>query len=209
VLRSIIPRDEAFFTGFEQLCLCVTEGAELLETMLRDGASAQAEQGRALKAVEERGDDVVHGTLEHLHRTFVTPLDREDIHRLVTVLDDILDLSEGAGARLVLYRPRTPLPEAESLGRVLVRATRCLQEMVGLLRRLRSPERILELAVEINRLENEGDAICRATFGRLLQDLDDPFEFIKWKEIVDMVEEAVDRCEDVSDLIEGVVLEST
>ncbi len=139
-------------------------------------------------------------------RTFVTPLDRNDIHHLVTRLDDILDLANAAASRLALYRPRTRRPEATALVATLLASAEVVQEMVGLLRNLKRKKRILELTVVANSLENEADGVRRAAVASLLAEERDPFEFMKWKEILDFIEEATDRCENVADIVEGIVL---
>ena len=208
MLRSIIPRDEEFFTMFDELTGHIVDGAKLLQQMMADGddAIALAEQ---LHECEHRGDETVHRALGHLHRTFVTPLDRLDIHHLVTRLDDILDLSHAAGSRIALYRPRSMPAEARELSDTLVASTILVQEMVSLLRTFKKKDRIFALTVEINTRENQADRQRREAVARLLQEENDPFEFIKWKEILDLIEEAVDHCEDVADIVEGIVLQHT
>ncbi|HSN54626.1 MAG TPA: DUF47 family protein [Candidatus Sulfomarinibacteraceae bacterium] len=205
MLRSIIPRDEEFFEKFDALTACIVEGTEILRRMMEDGDDAE-EQSQRLRAQERQADEIVHAALAHLHRTFVTPLDRLDIHRLVVRLDDIVDNANAAGARFALYRPRTRLAKAAELSRTLEASARSVQEMVGLLRNLKRKDRILALTVEINTRENEGDRQRREAVASLLDNERDPFEFIKWKEILDLMEQATDRCEDVADIVEGIVL---
>jgi uncharacterized protein len=205
MLRSIIPRDEAFFTMFDELTGHIVEGTGLLQRMLEDGAQVQ-ELAEQLHQCEHRGDETVHRALGHLHRTFVTPLDRLDIHRLVTRLDDILDFAHAAGSRLALYRPRLAQPGARELSVTLTEAAREVQEMVGLLRSLKKKDRILALTVQINTSENRADRQRREAVAALLEEERDPFEFIKWKEILDLMEQATDCCEDVADVVEGIVL---
>ena len=206
MLRSIIPRDEEFFERFDALTACIVEGTEILRRMMEDGDDAE-ELSQRLRARERQADEIVHAALAHLHRTFVTPLDRLDIHRLVVRLDDIVDNANAAGARLALYRPRTRRAGAVELSRTLEASARSVQEMVRLLRNLkRKKERILALTVEINTRENEADRQRRQAVAELLEDERDPFEFIKWKEILDLMEQATDCCEDVADVVEGIVL---
>jgi predicted phosphate transport protein (TIGR00153 family) len=205
MLRSIIPRDEEFFTMFDELTGHIVDGAKLLQQMMADGDGA-IELADRLHECEHRGDETVHRALGHLHRTFVTPLDRLDIHHLVTRLDDILDLSHAAGSRIALYRPRSMPIEARELSDTLVASVILVQEMVSLLRNFKKKDRILALTVEINTRENQADRQRREAVARLLQEENDPFEFIKWKEILDLMEQATDCCEDVADTIEGIVL---
>jgi len=204
-MRSIIPRDDEFFDLFDALTSHIVDGVRVLHEMVGTNQNAEAYAQR-IQECEHRGDETVHTALAHLHRTFVTPLDRNDIHHLVTRLDDILDLANAAASRLALYRPRTLRPEAAALASSLLSSAEVVQEMVGLLRNLKSKARILELTVAANSLENEADGIRRAAMASLLADEKDPFEFMKWKEILDFIEEATDRCENVADIVEGIVL---
>jgi hypothetical protein len=204
-MRSIIPRDDEFFDLFDALTAHIVDGVRVLHEMLVSGQDAEGFAQR-LHDCEHRGDETVHTALAHLHRTFVTPLDRNDIHHLVTRLDDILDLANAAGSRLALYKPRTWRQEAVALASTLVASADVVQEMVGLLRNLKFKKRILELTVAVNSLENEADVVRRAAVVSLLAEEKDPFEFMKWKEILDFIEGATDRCENVADIIEGIVL---
>jgi uncharacterized protein Yka (UPF0111/DUF47 family) len=205
MLRSIIPRDELFFDLFDSLTTHIVDGARILREMMESGDDLDAFAERLLDC-EHRADEAVHTALARLHRTFITPLDRLDIHRLVVSLDDILDLANAAGSRLALYRPRTRRPEAAQLAATLVAATEVVQEMIGLLRNMKQRVRILELTVAVNSRENEADRQRRAAIASLLEQEKDPFEFMKWKEILDFIEEATDRCELVADIVEGIVL---
>jgi len=204
-MRSIIPRDDEFFDLFDSLTAHIVDGVRVLHEMVSSGEDVEAFAQR-IQEYEHRGDETVHTALAHLHRTFVTPLDRNDIHHLVTRLDDILDLANAAASRLALYRPRTRRPEATALVATLLASAEVVQEMVGLLRNLKRKKRILELTVVANSLENEADGVRRAAVASLLAEERDPFEFMKWKEILDFIEEATDRCENVADIVEGIVL---
>jgi len=210
MLRSFIPRDENFFDEFDRLCATVVDGCDALVAMLVEGEKFD-EHSQRLKDFEHQADELVHITLTHLHRTFVTPFDREQIHRLVARVDDIIDHADGAASRLSLYKPRQVRPEATELAETLAESARLVQEMVAGLRQLKRQRtrRLLELSVEINKKENEADQQRRAAVAQLLRDEKDPFEFIKWKEILDFIEEATDRCENVADLVEGIVLENS
>ncbi len=210
MLRSFIPRDTTFFDEFDRLSDTVVKGVEALAEMLREGQRLE-EHTQRIKVLEHQADEIVHATMTHLHRTFITPLDREQIHRLVAKIDDILDLAYGAASRLELYKPRAMRPEATRLADILAESTRLVKETVAGLRELKRKRttRLLELAVEINHKENEADVERRTAVAALLRDEKDPFEFIKWKEILDLIEDATDRCEDVADIVEGIVLENS
>ncbi|UCD82302.1 MAG: DUF47 domain-containing protein [Desulfobacterales bacterium] len=208
MFRSIIPREEVFFDNFEKICAMMTAAARDLRAMLENG-SPYAEAARRIKALENQADELTHRSIEKLHKTFVTPLDRQDILRLIVGLDDILDTTEAAASLLDLYHPRNAMREAEHLAGLLVRGAEKVAEMVGLLRKpSKTSDRLMALAVELNQLENEADQAYQQAIARLFQEENDPKELIKWKDILELIESATDRCEDVSDIIEGIVLEN-
>jgi predicted phosphate transport protein (TIGR00153 family) len=208
MFRSIIPREEVFFDNFEKICALMTEAAKHLRTMLEIGGPYD-EAARRIKGIENEADELTHRSIETLHKTFVTPLDRQDILRLVVGLDDILDTTEAVSSLLDLYNPRKTMREATRLADLLVQGTEKVAVMVGLLRQLsKQSDRLLALAVELNHLENEADRAYQQAIARLFQEEDDPKELIKWKDILEHIERATDRCEDVADIIEGIVLEN-
>ena len=208
MIRSIIPRDEVYFDSFEKICVLIVEAAEKLKTMLDEGGPFDA-SARRIKIIENETDEQVHRAVEKLHKTFVTPLDRQDILKLTAGLDDIVDRIEAVSARLDLYNPKRVMEEAKQLTGVFVQAAKQVAEMVGLLRNLKKQfSRILEHAVEINRLENEADQVHHKAIAKLFQEEHDTKELIKWKDILDNMEMAADRCEDVSDIVRGIVLEN-
>ena len=203
---TLLPKEYSFFDFFEQHASKCVEGAGLLLQLLKNVQDAEA-LAKAIKEVEHAGDKITHHTVETLHKTFITPIDREEIHQLISGLDDILDFMDAASQRIVLYEITEITVEAQELGGVLLRATEEVQEAVRGLRRLQYPMETLQTCVEINRLENEGDAALRRGMARLFKESTDPIHIIKWKEIYEFLEEATDACEDVANIIEGVVLE--
>jgi len=203
---SLLPKEYSFFDFFEQHARTCVEGTQALLHMLRD-VSAAAAYAKAIKDIEHAGDKITHHTLETLHKTFITPLDRDEIHQLISGMDDILDFVDATGQRLVMYDIQDVTPEAHELGAVLLEAVEQVQEAVRGLRGLKYPMEVLKICVEINRLENEGDAILRKSMARLFRESTDPIYIIKWKEIYEFLENALDSCEDVANLIEGIVLE--
>ena len=208
MFRSIIPREEVFFDNFEGICGFMTEAAKYLRTMLEKGAPFD-EAAHRIKKKEREADELTHRSIETLHKTFVTPLDRQDILQLIVGLDDILDTTEAVSSLLNLYNPRKILPEAKDLADLLVEGTEKVAVMVGLLRQLsKESDRLMALAVELNHLENEADQAYQQAIARLFQEEDDPKELIKWKDILEHIETATDECEDVADIIEGIVLEN-
>lgn len=204
---SLLPKEYSFFDFFEQHASQCVEGARLLLQMLRDVQKAET-LAKEIKEVEHAGDRITHHTLETLHKTFITPIDRDEIHRLISGLDDILDFTEAVSERVALYEIAEITPEAQALGEVLLHATEQVQEAVRGLRRLQYPMEMLQICVEIHRLENEGDALLRKAMARLFKERSsDPIYVIKWKELYELLEVATDACEDVANIIEGVVLE--
>ncbi len=162
---------------------------------------------RRIKELEHETDVITHHCVEALHKTFITPLDREDIHHLISRMDDITDSLEAASERLVLFNITEMTLEVRELAEVLVRSTEGVSEALRGLRDMGNAELIVQKCIEINRLENEGDVLMRQALARLFKDETNPITIIKWKEIYEHLEEATDRCEDVANIIEGVVLE--
>lgn len=208
MFKSLTPKDAEFYDLFDKICTGIVDGAEMLVRML-EGKERSAEYPVKIKTVEHQTDQMVHSLMSKLHKSFVTPIDREDIHQLAVQLDDILDQTEAASSRVDMYCPECAPPEVLELASVLLESAKLVQEMVGLLRHLKKPGRILELTVEINRLEDQADYIRRSTVARLFREEKNPFELIKWKDILEYMERATDCCEDVANVTEGIVLENT
>jgi predicted phosphate transport protein (TIGR00153 family) len=195
-----------FFDLFEQHASCTREAAGLLAAMVEGGADAGA-QAERVKRVEHQGDEITHRLMEHLHQTFITPLDRADIHRLISRLDDVLDLIYSCAERIWLYDITTIEPAARDLAAVLLGTVDEVGGAVRGLRDLKDRETLVAHCTEINRLENEGDRVLRQAVADLFRGNKDPIHVIKWKEIYEYLENAIDRCEDVANVIEGVALE--
>jgi uncharacterized protein Yka (UPF0111/DUF47 family) len=157
--------------------------------------------------VEHRGDEVTHTAFNRLHKQFITPFDRGQIHTLLSRIDDVLDLTNAAAARLHYYEIQTSLPDATELARLLVLSALKVQEVVAALRLIKKPEQILAGCQEIKRLESQADEALRSGVGRLFKSGVDTLTVIKWKEIYDLIETATDKCQGVANIIEGVVLE--
>jgi predicted phosphate transport protein (TIGR00153 family) len=207
MLEKLMPKSDDFFTDFEAQAAATVEGARLLKSLLDDFTDVPA-KCQAIKDVEHRGDDITHRAFARLHTQFITPFDRAEIHRLLSRIDDVLDLADAASERLGLYAIAQVLPEARELAAVFVAQTEKMQEAVGGLRNLKKNTRqILEACKEMNVLENQADTLTRRTMAKLFQPGSDPLEVMKWKEIIDLIEDATDRAEDVANVIEGVVLE--
>ncbi len=205
---GLLPRDLTFFDLFERHAAKTVEGCKAMLALLENPIDV-ASQAKAIKQIEHETDDITHACVERLHKTFVTPLDRDDIHRLITRMDDIMDFVEAASERFWLYEVADVRSEAKDLARVLVRATEVLAEALAGLRNLKKAQQIMRACVDINRLENEADGILRAAVARLFREESDTKLILKWKEIFEHLENASDRCEDVANVIEGVILEHT
>ena len=202
-----IPREEKFFDLFEELADKIDEGGKLFLDMLLNYDSFETRLVK-LKEIEHEADDITHRTYEKMHTTFLTPIDREDIYALVNKMDSILDMTEAAAIRMSLYKIKAPKEELFQQARILNEATAKVKMIVCGLRDMKNAKMILNACVEINTLENAGDQILRATMARLFEHETDPFELIKWKEIFERFEEALDICEDVSNIVEGIVLKN-
>jgi len=201
-----LPKEKSFFDFFESHARLTVEGTKELCEMLENGANIET-RARRIADIEHETDVITHRCVEALHKTFITPIDRDSIHRLITRMDDIMDFVEAAAERIALYELATMTQDVRELAAVLHRAAIKVQEACTSLRNMKNPQRILQLSIEINRLENEGDAILRRAVARLFKEEKDPILVIKWKEIYENLEMATDRCEDVANIIEGVVLE--
>jgi predicted phosphate transport protein (TIGR00153 family) len=162
---------------------------------------------RRIKDIEHETDTITHRCVEALHKTFITPIDRDSIHRLITRMDDIMDYVEAAAERLELYELVHMTNDVRDLADVLHRTAKQVEVAVRGLRSLSDPQATLKLCIDINRLENEADAILRRSVARLFKEETDSIKIIKWKEVYENLESATDRCEDVANIIEGVILE--
>ena len=199
----LIPREVRFFDLFEQQSAHIINAAGLLQDLVQNFSDARA-KAHAIKEVEHQGDLVTHEIVRRLNTTFITPIDREDIHDLASRLDDVLDYIEAAAERLVVYRIKEPTSACRAMADVIVtmvqpmdRALRCLRTM---------DPGFHEHAVEVNRLENTADTLLRDSLAAMFDESNDPIEIIKWKEIYETMEIVTDRCEDVANVIEGIIL---
>ncbi len=207
MFQYLMPKSNDFFADFEAQAAAVVEGAVLLKALLDDFTDVPR-KCQAIKDVEHRADDITHRAFERLHTQFITPFDRAEIHRLLSRIDDVLDLADAAAERLGLYDLDAVIPEARELAAVLVEQSRKMEEAVKGLRQMKkNPERILAACQEMNKLENQADTLTRRTMAKLFKRGNDPLTVMKWKEIIDLLEDATDRAEDVANVIEGVVLE--
>src|SRR6266850_6549744 len=192
----LLPRETSFFDFFERHAALTVQGVKEFLSLVSTGANIGAKAKR-IKEIEHETDVITHQCVEALHKTFITPIERDDIHRLITRMDDIMDHVEAAAERIVLYEIREMTTEVRDLADVLLRATEEVEQALRGLRDLKHSASVVQKCIDINRLENEGDAILRTAVARLFREEKDPITIIKWKEIYEHLENATDRCEDV------------
>ena len=204
LLQKLLPRDESFFRMFVRQAENVQAGAQALAEMLTNYTDVEAKAGH-IKDLEHTGDEITHALLTRLNQTFITPFDREDIHELASRIDDVIDLLDAAATRLVLYRVTVIRPGVLELAGTIRDAT---AQIVPAVRLLEKEGRVFDHCVEINRLENVADAQSRDLIAQLFEQEKDPVQIIKWKEIFEVMETEVDKCEDVSNVIESVILKN-
>jgi uncharacterized protein Yka (UPF0111/DUF47 family) len=202
---SLLPKDEGFFDLFEHMAKTTAEAARLLEEFMNkyDDVPNRASQ---IHNIEHSGDHLTREAIEKLHRTFITPFDRDAIHDLVCRLDDVLDRIDEAADRMVVYRIRQPTEDARLLAKALHQAAVTIQEAFPLLRNMKEKQQILNKCLVIHGLEAEGDRIERHGLAALFEGQLDAVEVIKWKDIYADLEEAIDRCADVANVIESIVI---
>jgi len=203
----IIPRDEQFFDLFDELAAKITEGAQLFLDLVETSEDFHSKVTK-LKEIEHEADMITHRTYEKMHKTLLTPLDREDIYALVNKMDSILDMTEATAVRMSIYKVKHTYPELIDQAKLLIAATIKVKDIVSALRDMKNAPRILQACIEINTMENTGDTILRTCMANLFEREEDPFELIKWKEIFERFEETLDACEDVSNIVEGIVLKN-
>jgi predicted phosphate transport protein (TIGR00153 family) len=198
----VIPRSESFFDLFERAAANLTQTASLLLAFLRDPKDPEAAHAE-IRQREHEGDEVTHQIIRALNTTFVTPFDREDIHRLASLIDDIVDGLDAVVDLYVLYHVEAPLPEMIQQAEVLLKAIQQAEQALGGLRSFTGLE---QYWVEVNRLENEGDRIYRKTVARLFSGEFEALDVLKWKDLVDQLEASIDKAEDVANTLESIVL---
>jgi predicted phosphate transport protein (TIGR00153 family) len=201
------PKEEKFFDFFEELAGRIEAGVTLFLDLVEGGAYDKTKIVR-IKEIEHEADNITHRTYAKMHSTFLTPLDREDIYSLINKMDSILDMTESASSRLLLYKVKEPASVLIDQARVLSKSTGKVKAIIHALRDMKNAPLILQTCIEIHTLENEGDVILRTAMARLFEHEPDVKELIKWKEIHERIEEAIDTCEDVSNIVEGIVLKN-
>jgi predicted phosphate transport protein (TIGR00153 family) len=202
-----MPTEGKFFDLFIQHGeLCVKGGKELVSLMTNfDDLEHRV---HAIETIEKQADKVTHSTLELLHKTFITPLDRDDIHKLITRMDDILDLMEDVGQTIWLYDIKQITPEAKRLAELCQTCCEKVLASVSLLHNMNNAREILSICAEIDRLESDADHVMRAAMSKLFREEPDVRNLIKLKAIYEILETVTDRCEDVANIVEGIIVEN-
>ena len=203
----LLPRETSFYDYFEEHASLTVTGTAELVSMVSGPVNIDAKAKR-IKEIEHETDVITHRCVGALHTVFITPIERDDIYRLITRMDDIMDYVEAGAERIALYDIKVMTPEVVEMATTLARAAKEVQEALHGLRDLKNPKKVLAKCVEINEIENEADAILRRALARMFKEEKDAIKIIKWKEIYEHLEGATDRCEDVANIIEGVVLDN-
>ncbi len=201
---KIFPKKTDFFSIFEKAALNVNKAATLLVEMMEDLSVAEV-KAKEIYDAEQEGDMITHDVMQKLNKTFLTPVDREDIHALVGCIDDILDLIWATADRAVLFKLDSAPPEAIELSKTLLETVEFVTKAIGCLKD-KKYSYIQEYCIEINRLENRVDRIFREALVKLFDTIKDPILVIKWKEVYQHLEDATDTCEDVADILESIIL---
>jgi uncharacterized protein len=201
-----LTRDKLFWSAFTEHAQQSVHAAELLIEML-EHLERRESLAAEIKELEHKGDQITHDTLHALHQTWITPLDREEIHDLISSLDDVLDFLEAASDRIALYEIKEVRPEAIDLARAIKDSADEILKAVSMLSDLKDSRPLLDLCVAINKHEHDADQVFRRGLARLFNEKNDPIEVMKWRDILDALETATDRAEDVANIIEGIVLE--
>jgi uncharacterized protein len=205
---NFLPRNTKFFDYFDRDTEVLVRTAECFCQFLETSSDAK-DNSRRMKELEHEADRLTHEAMELLHRSFITPLERGDLRRLILALDEIVDYLDDAARRIALYEVGTILPEVCAMGKVLVDLARAVQAAVHDLRNLRNKNnRVLEHCIEIQRLENLGDHLHHIALASIFKTGMEPLLVMKWKEIVELIELAMDAAEEVAHVIEGIVLEN-
>ncbi len=205
LMARLFKREDKFFLMFNQMTVLILEAAGILHRMLSDPASDQSASSAKIKELEHKGDEVTHRVIDELNKRFITPIDREDIHDLSKALDDVLDLIDAAAARIVLFEITQPISEAPELLSVLLSQA---QEISAAVANLQDNDHVVEKCIEINRLENDADRLFQAAIAHLFNEVKDPIDVLKRKEIIELVEKATDMAEDVANVLETIVVKN-
>ena len=204
---GLLPREGRFFDLFNSHAELAARAAVELKALFDDLGELE-QRSRAIQRNEKEADRITHETVQLLHKTFITPLDRDEIHQLITGMDDILDLMEDVATCVFLYDVRTVTPDSQKLAEICVNCTLKVKEAVGMLASMDNADAILRICGDIDRLESEADFVCRSALATLVREESDAKQILKLKEVYQLLESITDKAEDVANVIEGIVLEN-
>ncbi|HKU46129.1 MAG TPA: DUF47 domain-containing protein [Burkholderiales bacterium] len=208
MLGRLMPREGKFFDLFNAHAARIVEGSRELAAMIGSFSELDAHAQR-IDAAERAADKITHEAISLLHKTFITPFDREQIHALITTMDDILDLTQDVAESVALYDLRKVTPEAKQLADICLMSCERVQAAVALLTNIKRSDAIMKICEEIDRLESDADRVMRAALQKLFRDENDVKQILKLRVIYDLLESITDRCEDVANVVEGIVLENS
>ncbi len=204
----LMPQEGRFFDLFNEHAELIVQGSRELAALMASGDDLER-RTHNVESIERRADKITRSTIELLHKTFITPLDRDDIHQLISKMDDILDLIEDSAQLMFLYDVHVPTPEAKKLADICVASSEKVRAAVALLSNMKNAAAILVICEEIDRLESEADHVMRSAMARLFRDEPDVRELIKLRTVYEHLETVTDRCEDVANILQGIVLENS
>jgi predicted phosphate transport protein (TIGR00153 family) len=205
-MAKLFKKDEKFFKIFGQMTVHILEAAELLGNMVRNPTADLAPLASKIKDLEHKGDELTHRVIDELNKTFITPIDREDIHDLTAALDDVLDLIDSTATRIVLFRITEPIRSVPEMCAVLLSQ---VMEIGAAVSNLQDNDHVVERCIEINRLENDADRLFQSAIAALFDEVKDPIAVIKRKEIIETLEAATDKAEDVANVLESIIVKNT
>jgi len=205
MLNRLLPKEEDFYSLLEQVSSFAIEGAEQLKQLLEDYTNVEIKL-QAMENLEHACDRVTHTTINRLNETFLTPFDREDIHKLVITIDDVLDTTEAAAQRMQMCRIKKPTEDIRKMSHIILEQANRIRRAVAAMRSMANYNDIMDQCVEIHRLENESDLIMKRAIGRLFDEEKDPLEIMKMKEVYENLEIVSDRCEAVATMIQGITV---
>jgi predicted phosphate transport protein (TIGR00153 family) len=204
-MARLFKKDDKFYRIFNQMTVHIFQAAEILQKMVQEPSGDLETMAIKIKDLEHLGDELTHTVIAELNKTFITPIDREDIHDLSAALDDVLDVIDQTAVRIVLFQIRVPIKDVPEMAAVFLNQVKELQAAIN---RLQDNDHVVERCVEINRLENDADRLFQSAIGSLFKDVKDPIDVIKRKEIIESMERATDKAEDVSNVLESIVVKN-
>ncbi|RYE69784.1 MULTISPECIES: DUF47 domain-containing protein [Oxalobacteraceae] len=203
----LMPTEGKFFDLFNQHAALCVKGAQEMVGLMTNFDDLE-NRTHAVESIEKQADKITYATVDLLHKTFITPLDRDDIHKLITRMDDILDMMEDAAQTISLYDLQAVTPEAKRLAELCLACCEKVQQAVGMLHNMDNAQKMVAICEEIDRLESDADHVMRAAMSKLFRDEPDVRNLIKMKAIYEILETVTDRCEDVANIIEGIIVEN-